>query len=421
MKRIYTFDLLRGLAIAVVVVGHRINWDYYRQHAEAQSLSAGLLVFSLFITMAGIFFCISGAVNAYVNYDRLASGKQTPKQVLLKSLVTGSILIVISLLFRYFMLRTIDDVVSVNVSGEVLSYNETGVLPYLILYGVYPVKYNITVLFMTGPIQMIAYSIITVSVVLVLYHKIRGLHDTRGLRKLFLILGIIVFLVSGLTHQFLLRPAVRARSIENIVGMFFLSPLVLGNFSIFPHLAFGFFGAYFGVAFARKDAEPKSVLRSMLWFWSTLSAMGIAILAVCIPLGVFDTWISGWGRKLLQLGIYFCLFWIGMKFIDFQPEETKQKRIKWLKLLAKIGRVTFTVFILEGIVAVSLQRLISPVWAGWNVSFGNAALFGLINFAVWIVIITIWNRFGFIGSVEWISAWLVRKLSGQKSGKMDKI
>ncbi len=95
--------------------------------------------------------------------------------------------------------------------------------------------------------------------------------------------------------------------------------------------------------------------------------------------------------------------------------------MKWLRPLVTIGRVTLTVFILEGVIAVSLQRLIAPVWADWNASVANAALFGLINLAVWMVIITIWKQVNFVGSVEWTYAWLVRSLSGQKSNKLDKL
>jgi hypothetical protein len=82
---------------------------------------------------------------------------------------------------------------------------------------------------------------------------------------------------------------------------------------------------------------------------------------------------------------------------------------------------TLTIFILEGLLSVSLQRLIAPVWADWNASVANATLFGFLNLAVWGVIIVIWKRFNFAGSVEWTSTWLVRTLSGQRSSKMDKI
>jgi hypothetical protein len=79
------------------------------------------------------------------------------------------------------------------------------------------------------------------------------------------------------------------------------------------------------------------------------------------------------------------------------------------------------VFILEGVVAVSLQRLIAPLWPAWNASVANAALFGLINLAVWMVIIAIWKRVEFAGSVEWLYAWLVRSLSGKRTSKIDAI
>jgi hypothetical protein len=421
MQRIQTFDILRGFAIFAMVIVHRVYFDYYAQHGDAQGLSVGFFLFSLFSTMAGIFFCISGAVNSYVNYKRLNEGKLTSTQVMQKSIVTGLILVVTGLLFRYILLRSYDDVVSVNALGEVLSYNETGILPYMILYGVYPVKYNILLFFQVGPLQMIGYSIIAVSSILVLYNKIKGLDNPQGLRRVFLFLGIAIFLASGLTYQFLWGPAQQAIANGNFAGILILSPLVLGLFPIFPHLSFGFFGAYFGVAFAQEDAAPSKVLRSMLWFWIILLALGAILLAICIPLGLFNTWYFAWGRKLVQLGFYFFLFWLGMKFVDYQPEATREKRMKWLNPLILIGGVTLTVFILEGALAVSLQRLIAPVWPAWNASVGNAALFGLINLALWIVIIMLWKRIDFAGSLEWTSTWLVRSLSGQKSSKLDKV
>jgi hypothetical protein len=371
--------------------------------------------------MAGIFFCISGAVNSYVNINRLKEGLLTSKQVLLKSFSTGFILILLSLLFKYFLLRTTDNIVSFIPGTDSIQYwNETGVLPYMILYGVYPAKFNIFILFKMGTLSMIGYSIITVSIVMVLYHKYKSLDNPQGLRRLFLLLGIFIFLTSGLTYRFLYAPIDQAVNGGNILAAIFLSPLFIGKFSVFPHLAYGFFGAYFGVAFANKDAQPKKVLRSLLRFWTILLSIGVVILAICIPLGISNTWYSAWGQKLFQLGFFIFLFWLGMKFIDYQPEEIKNQRMKWLEPLVTIGRLTLTIFILEGVLSVSLQRLIAPVWVNWNASMGNAVLFGFINLAVWGVIIMIWKRFNFAGSVEWTSTWLVKKLSGQKSSKLDK-
>jgi len=404
-----------------MVMSHRILWDYMRQHADAQAMSIGLLIFTLFAGMAGIFYCISGAVNSYVNFNRLREGKITSKQILLKGFATGFLLIIISVLFRYFLQRTIDDVASVNPLGEVLFYNETGVLPYMILYGVYPAKFNVMTLFHMSTLSMIGYSVITVSVVLVVYHNRKGLENSQEFRKLLFIIGVVIFLLSGLTYRFLYTPVYRAILAEKYFTAFFLSPLIFGRFPVFPHLAYAFFGAYFGVAFAQKDANPKKILKSMLFFWTFLLSIGIVILAICIPLGIIDEWYFTWGKKLFQLGFYFFLFWLGMKFIDYQPENIKEKRMNWLKPLVALGRVTLTVFILEGALAVSLQRLIAPLWPNWNATVSNTMLFGLINLAVWGIIIMIWKRFNFVGSLEWSSAWLIKRLSGQKSTKLENI
>lgn len=421
MRRIYTFDLVRGFAILAMVIIHRVYFDFYMQHGDAQGLSVGFFIFALFSTMAGIFFCISGAVNTYVNYNRLKDGNLSNKDFLLRSFASGFLLVIINFFMVYFLLRSFDNVVSVNSAGEVLSYNETGVLPYLILYGVYPSKFNILILFQAGPLQMIGYSIIAVSIILVLYHKVRGLDNPQALRRFFLYLGIAIFLASGLTYQYLWGPARRAIADENLVAIFFLHPLVYGQFPIFPHLSYGFFGAYFGVAFAEKGADPNKVLRSLLWFWVVLLVMGVALLAICIPLDLFETWYFAWGRKFLQLAVYFFLFWLGMKFIDYQPGQIREERMMRLKPLTTVGRVTLTVFILEGTLAVILQRLIAPIWEGWNASVANAALFGLINLAVWGVIIVIWKQVNFAGSLEWTSARLLKALSGKKSTKVDQI
>jgi len=110
-----------------------------------------------------------------------------------------------------------------------------------------------------------------------------------------------------------------------------------------------------------------------------------------------------------------------MKYVDYQSSEIKEKWVKWFQPVITLGRVTFTVFILEGVLAVSLQRLIAPFWPAWNASFVNTFLFGIINMAAWSGIIILWKQINFTGSLEWTSARLINALSGQRSSKLDQI
>jgi len=72
---------------------------------------------------------------------------------------------------------------------------------------------------------------------------------------------------------------------------------------------------------------------------------------------------------------------------------------------------------LEGLMAVIVQTLLSPLWVTWNSTFLEIIVFGFLNVLVWYGILRIWRRYEFKGSLEWALAWLVRKLSGKKSSR----
>lgn len=418
MKRIFTFDLLRGIAIISVLIIHRIGWDFFYQIPDSvDSMSGIYFIFIFFATMAGIFYCISGAVNVYVSFNRLEEGKSTAKQILYKNLASGFLLIILSYFFRFFLLRETDNVASINPeTGLVIGNNSTGLIPYLILYGQFPDKYNIFVLLSVGTLQMIAYSIIVVSIVHTIYVKRYGVSNPQGLRRVFLILGIIIFLAIGIVRPIIGPIALDASESGNLLIAMLLNPFVAGMFPIFPYLSFGFFGAYFGVEFARDDSEPTKVLNSLLRFSLVILITGLFVYITTLTQGI-EGWTKILGNKATQLGFFFFLFWLGMRFFDYQPEEIREKRMKWAKPIATMGRISLTIYMLEGIIAVSLQMLIAPVWNSWNATLLNTILFGLINLFVWIVIVFIWKKFNFIGSVEYTSTWLIRRFTGHSSHK----
>ncbi|MBN2155192.1 MAG: DUF418 domain-containing protein [Candidatus Lokiarchaeota archaeon] len=426
MKRIYAFDFARGIAIIAVPIIHRIIWDYYCQNLTSLSNTGlGFTIFSILMGMAGIFYCISGVVNGYMSYSRIKEGKITPKQLFLKGLATGVSFILIGLFFRYFLLRSMDDVVSVRPRlGIYMTENHTGVIPYLILYGRYPTNFEVGLLFQVGTIQMIGYSIISVSIVLALYYKRNNSENIRKLRIIFMILGIIFFLIYAIINPLLSPIAQTAIDERNYLIMFFLSPITEGLFPLIPHLALGFFGAFFGVELARDDFEPKKFAKQMRIFYLVTAISGLIFMVILgITVGtdieILDAWYNRMARKLFQLGLYFALFLLLLEIFDFQPEEKRKKRMRFTNPVKEMGRMTLTIYMLEGVLAVSLQRLIAPFWPNWNATIGNATLVGLINLAVWIGIVLIWRQFKYKGTLEHLSVALIKTFSGQKSQKIE--
>ena len=93
MKRIHSLDLFRGIAIMMVVVLHRLVFDWTGAAAwfEASNPLLEYFWFSIimfFVGMGGIFSLISGTVTSYSTHDRLTTGRNTIKQIMLGSLIS---------------------------------------------------------------------------------------------------------------------------------------------------------------------------------------------------------------------------------------------------------------------------------------------------------------------------------------------
>jgi uncharacterized membrane protein YeiB len=122
-------------------------------------------------------------------------------------------------------------------------------------------------------------------------------------------------------------------------------------------------------------------------------------------------------RKFVQLGFFFSLFFLGLLLVDYRSNKTRQTAVRITSPIMLFGKLALTVYMLEGLMAVTIQRVVSPLWLAWNATFLNIIVFGVLNVFVWYVILRIWKRYEFKGSLEWALAWLVKKLSGKKSSR----
>jgi hypothetical protein len=418
MKRIYAFDLIRGIAIACVVVFHRIVWDYYADHANTFStLSTGETVLFLFITMAGIFYCISGFVNSYIFFDRYQSKKNSLKQLLMGGIITGLILIAFEYIFSSFLLRSVDDVVGLTSKG-VKYVNSTSLVSYLIQYGKLPSPLvNPDPIINIGTLDMIGITAIFVSIVMYLGFKKIQENDTKPLIRIFGILGIIIFGLSLIFRMWFGEFSSNALANKNYLVAFFTQPLINGLFPVFPFLAYGCFGAMFGLMYAREKDITK-ITKPML-----ISSILLFIVGVLTFTGFTTpfTWagtLNLASRRILQLGLFFFWFWLGMKFIDSRSEKVQMWWQKYFGWLMDLGQVSLTIYMFEGVLASILDVTVGLAWLDRYNSAGSATLFGLFCLGTWILIVQIWKKYDYKYSMEWILVWVVKKFSGKESSRL---
>lgn len=109
-RRILSIDVLRGIGIMVIVVIHRIHytWTGMRNPEILKSQFSGpwapVLIFTIALfTMAGIFYFISGLVNAYSMYARVSSGKSTASKAMMGGIAGGLWIFVMNYVQRIFL------------------------------------------------------------------------------------------------------------------------------------------------------------------------------------------------------------------------------------------------------------------------------------------------------------------------------
>ncbi|WP_455142169.1 hypothetical protein [Candidatus Hodarchaeum mangrovi] len=421
IDRIYTFDFIRGGAIIAVVFIHRILWDYYFGFYSGGAIHPEIAIMYLFITMAGIFYVISGAVNAYMIYKRLITGQIKSKLVIISGWIMGLLMIGYSFFYRAFLIRFLDDSMPVVIKEETLS-NGTGILPYLLLFGRLPdPPIPVMIFFGMGTLSMIGVIIIFISTSMGFLHKMNGMTNRKIIYGSLTLIGIMIFIISPFL-RIIIGETIRNEYLSgNLLLAFFMEPLTNGMMPIFPHLSYGCFGAIVGIAIAREE-KPRTILTGIGIFALTTFIAGIMFIEEPTSPYGFEpfTWeasIALMAQKSLQLGMFFFLIFLGLALLDYRSPTTREKWAQVARKVPDFGKLALTVYMWEGVLAAALQVVIRPLWSEWNASFLNITIFALINILVWSVILMLWERVDYKGSMEWNLVWIAQKLSGKRSSR----
>jgi len=412
MKRIFTFDLIRAIAIIGVIFVHTVQHNWASTDAvEAGEQDPTLMVLVLFylLTMAGVFYVVMGSVNSYMMYHRVKSGKNTIRQMVMSGLIMGVSLIALHYFFR-----------------GVLSA-DSGILYYLAREGevILPAaKWLVG----TCTLAMLGWTSIVVPAIMALLISGRGLEKPR---RNYLILGILG------TGILIATPFLRdafAPYTETWMGQgLYLqagiwSHLFYDLFPIFPYIGYGLFGAMLGIALARGERRRDIA--------GILLVAGMILMAVGWVVSVFyggpdpTNYLFKVSHTAIymktfmqysQLGLFFLFIFGGLLVFDLLSPERRERRQKRFALLQKFSMVSLTIFLLEGVVNAVIRRVLDHIpWIeGWSESLGIVVLVALSYLLVWALIVHIWSKIEFVGSVEWTLLRVIQAISGKRSEKFN--
>jgi hypothetical protein len=438
-KRIFSLDVIKGIAVLGVVIFHRILFDYsvtYKianEGLEAEAWQYALFaVFGIFLSMAGIFYLLSGTVNSYSFSKRLSSKDKNYYYPASKLLAATTIAAIFYMIVHYLYAMLLG-----SGFGET---GFTGLIPGLFMTGEVLPK-GINQIIRTTTLSMVAITVFVVPIVVALLVRGEGQEKVkRNYIVLFLLGTAFIFL------SIFLRPPVAAMIdiakadleqavtqnniiaiVLNILLAIIYALLVRNQAPIFPFLGYGFYGAIIGIALFRQ--EDKRKIRNYLLAFGIISFI-IGGFSFMVDTGLNPAQLTGYTfeealqyalLRFQELSIFAFLILAGLFLIDYQPEEKKMMRVQQTTILRRFGMMSLTVYALEGVLAGFVRFIIDLFLKefGWrdNILF----ILGYIAILVilWHVILIFWERKNYVGSLEWFTTHFVKLLSGKKSNKLD--
>ena len=414
--RVVTFDILRGIAIAAMVFLHNGAFHLADVGAVLADPPPWLILFGFLLLWAGLFGVVSGAANAATTMRRLDNVKTTGGAwTYPPALVRGAVqtFLIVFVLHWVWTIGVGNSAVTASPDDPTLRVT---MMPGLMFYGFVPRVHPESWVFASA-LWMIGANVLLVSLTLRGYYRH---HPPRAGDNLipFLMATAAAVLVATPFLRALLFPTVVALVRDggaSIAAAVPLALLVNDPNPVFPFFAYGLLGAIVGVSLARN--EPRRTLyRRMLGAGLVLVLAGAAGLVVSGGVVVADR--EGiWGQAPLYfsalawllLGIFCWLIAGLLAAFDPGPESARTPwRPAWLRPLVRFGRLSLTVFLLEGILAMALRLGLDALAPGWNATLAPVLAFAAANLLLWHMILVAWERVGFVGSMEWALARIRR-------------
>lgn len=409
-NRIYTFDIVKGLAILFLVPLHALIYQIGKNDpALFKPLMAAMpekIIYLLFpamvLSMWGpIFTLITGANIAYGFlrvYDR--DPDQSSGYILRR---------ILSALLLLFVSRTAVFIFE----GGMFSNGFFNIFNYKIRY-------------YADTLDSIALTGIIVPVfILFLLDKSRSVKQKtetgnaikkRDIRHIYIGMTVITLIWFGFTPVVnALTPLMHNFASEHNLKMILLlwSKMTAGRFRLFPILGFGYVGAIIGAAIHAQSRSKNIRKYAGIFFLVTLGMFLIWQFLTDNPIINVASDDIPIMMQVLNLGAMTFATVLMLGCFDYCRPERRPSRIKRTLWIRRISIVSLTIYVLEFFLAQGVYWLFERFWSNavglvnqvpvliWNVT--QIFVFIIVISLIWILLVPLWQKVDFIFSLEWFT------------------
>ena len=393
IKRIDSFDILRGVALMLVVFFHTSVYNFANiDKIDFSNPPISVVLISFLILWGGVLIFYSGVIN-----DWMISLRSKEKGTLKYIFISGSILIILHYALNIFLGRWANDFV----------YNRPDLT--VVASSIRNMQFSfphVSKFFEGSALSTIAFNLIILAGIFYFLLKNNGMEKEKRNYAILWILGFLIMIFSFVRIS--IYPILTESINNNYLLATFLSFTIANPYPLLPYLAYGCFAAILGLMIYKKrnDLIKKLILPTGVFFflYGLIGCMNF-------PKTISTPDYFWYFKTHLELGI-FILLMAGVWLIF------KDKTILRWEFIKNFSRVTLTVYLLETFVSEIFRKILLLLIPSWNQTINGCLLFGAFNVLFWIVVLSIWKKHDFKYSLEYYWVKLFRKL-GKESTKLE--
>jgi len=407
-NRVYTFDVVKGIAIFLIIPLHALIYQIGNNDpALFEPLITAMperVIYLLFpamvLSMWGpIFTLITGANIAYGFLRVFNRNPEQSSAYILRRILAAFLLLFVSRTAVFIF------------EGGMFTNGFFNIFNYKIRY------YSDT-------LDSIALTGIIVPVFILLLldksHAIKQKNEhgqavtKTEIRRIYIgmtIITLIWFIFTPLVHA--LTPHIRNFATKNNLRMILLiwSKLTAGRFRLFPILGFGYAGAVIGAAIHVRSRYKNIRKSASIFFLVTLAMFLIWLMLTENPIINVASDDIPIMMQVMNLGALTFATVLMLGRFDYCKPERRQRRIERTLWLRRFSIVSLTIYVMEFFLARGVYWFFEQYWNAavglvnqvpvlvWNVA--QIFVFIIVICLIWLLIVPLWKKVDFIFSLEW--------------------